>query len=174
MAYRLLTKNLVGYSRWWRTNCSSQYRVVKNVESLSSLYSISQSCASVDASCESGLLWKLNVHHKADAKLQQGRYISLCPSSQHYLLSCSLLLSTGHVGGGAALGISTQHLRMTGHRHTWHYPIWALCLALLKAVTDADLELGEQGVCLADIGWLVLLHCSFNDSCQYIARITDS
>lgn len=58
-------------------NCSSQYRVVKNVgENLSSLSSSRQSYASVDANCESGLHWKLSVRYKADAKLQQGAFLN--------------------------------------------------------------------------------------------------
>lgn len=151
-------------------NCSSQCRVVKNVENLSSVQPNRQSCASMDANCESGLYWKLSVHLKADAKLPQGRYISQCPSPQYCLLSSLFLLCIGHAGGNADLGICIQHLRMRGHSHTWHYSIWALCLALLKAVTDADLELREQGVCLADVGWLVSLHCSSNNSYQYVTE----
>lgn len=69
-------------------NCSSQYKVVKNVgESLSSLYSNRQSYASVDANCESGLHWKLNVHHKADAELQQGTFLDVpLPNITCYLV----------------------------------------------------------------------------------------
>lgn len=104
-------------------NCSSHYRVVKNVEDLSSVYSTDKAMQ----------VWMQTVNlaftensvyttRQMPSNNGVGTFLSV-PLPSYYLLSCLLLLSIGHVGGDADLGISVQHLRMTGHSHTWHYPI---------------------------------------------------
>lgn len=74
------------------------------------------------------------------------------PLPSYYLLSCLLLLSVGHVGGDADLGISIQHMRMAGQSHL-ALPHLSSLFGSLESVPDADLELSEQCACLMLARW---------------------
>lgn len=158
-------------------NCSSHYRVVKNVENLSSVYSNRQSYANVDANCESGLHWKLNVfseniHHKADTEQQRSKYISWCPSP--WLLLAVLFTSVEYRACMRWCRSGNIHPAPEDDR-TWPQLALSHLSSLFGSLESCHWCWSgiKWTVCLADAGWLVLLHCSFNNSYQYIARIIE-